>query len=211
MGPSLKLLRRKPFSLKQTRDISDTSTTIYESDCESLSTTTIKENRISSPLSQRLPRRSSLKVRSQTESLKLLFCSRSLKSLQWSHLDIHLHAPILGDNPSVTSGPPMTLSWHAHGHSKLNIDDFECTRQGKRKDEDELVLSRWEREGKLIDAGHTRHELDRASIEVTVCKHEHEKNMKMLAARYRFKSALGSLSPFKSRKRTPKETSVAAC
>ena len=77
------------------------------------------------------------------------------KKVTFDSLDVHEHAILLGDNPSVSSGPPLTISWEAQASVHLSIDEYEASRPPRRHKE-EMHVPREIREDWLRQAGYAR-------------------------------------------------------
>lgn len=86
---------------------------------------------------------SCLKIATQRESLHQTFrkCAQTTNDtavlVRFSHVDVHEHEVILGDNPSVSSGPPLTLGWKAVYSERCTIDQFHkamCQTRGTMED-----------------------------------------------------------------------------
>lgn len=82
-----------------------------------------------------------LKVSTQSESLAREFCSSSRRrseerisrGVSFSKVYIYLHQYIVGDNPSVSSGAPVTIAWTSESASCLPIDFYEDGKLGKER------------------------------------------------------------------------------
>jgi hypothetical protein len=48
---------------------------------------------------------------------------------------------ILGDNPAVRSGAPLTIDWDYEAEETYDIDMYEYMRKGKRRHRKKLVLN----------------------------------------------------------------------
>jgi len=92
------------------------------------------------------------------------------RRVSFSHLQIRTYETILGDNPSCSSGPPLSLGWkYDPSHCTASIDEYEAHQAHlygvapdgtpRRSCPVDLVLYRWEREDFLLKAGYTRQEL----------------------------------------------------
>jgi len=88
------------------------------------------------------------------------------KSVQFSDVTINVHSIVLGDNPSVTSGPPISISWEAHASSRFNLDAYETWRPSPPRLQSELHLPPSVREGWLLDEGYARREIANATRRV---------------------------------------------
>lgn len=106
--------------------------------------------------------RGCLKIRSFEESLKCSYAvtprSTTTKDVRWSSVDVHLHTFELGDHPCPIMGPPTTISWVAHDHKSLLIDDYENKRRKQKRD----TICPTIREHILLNAGCSKKELGRA-------------------------------------------------
>ena len=89
----------------------------------------------------------------------------------FTHVSVREYSLECGDNPSVTSGPPLTLGWKYNTHDTLDIDTFEadkkCVSGGVCK-----RLSADEREHMLLTIGrHSHRSIMNAQFEAFVtCK-----------------------------------------
>lgn len=93
--------------------------------------------------------------------------ARSLKecAVRFSDIEVHKHAIILGDSPSVSAGPPIAIAWEeCDKPEKLSVDQYEDASQHRRIGR-ELVVSRNEREARLSNAGYSRGEMKKAARE----------------------------------------------
>jgi hypothetical protein len=119
-----------------------------------------------------------LKVVTQKESLSHLYESeKSHKSVRWSTIDFHSHEMLLGDNPSIRSGPPLTISWKAHAHHQISIDDYENFKPERRR-KSEMLSPRQMREDLLISAGYSRSELRKATTEAAAIRQMRHRSIK---------------------------------
>jgi hypothetical protein len=112
---------------------------------------------------------SCLKIRTLADSLEqpyrtssnVRICdltTTSTKSVSFGHVEIHSHAIVLGDNPSVSCGPPLTMKWKAFDNQTLTLDDYEQHRPDRRL-RDAMVIPRMVREDWLRNAGFARSQL----------------------------------------------------
>mmetsp|Transcript_16335 Transcript_16335/g.21338 ORF Transcript_16335/g.21338 Transcript_16335/m.21338 type:complete len:145 (+) Transcript_16335:183-617(+) len=54
------------------------------------------------------------------------------KSVSFNSLEIREYPIILGDNPSVSSGIPITIAWDHYGCEVQSVDDYEKYRHPRR-------------------------------------------------------------------------------
>jgi hypothetical protein len=71
---------------------------------------------------------------------------------------MHSHVIELGDHPSVSHGPPITLGREIIDSCKLSVDDYESRLEGRRSKR-ELILPGALREDWLRELGYSRNEL----------------------------------------------------
>jgi len=87
------------------------------------------------------------------------------RSVTFRDVTVHAHPVILGDNPAVSSGPPVTIDWEAFHSAKAPIDDYEATKPEPRE-KHQMIVPRALREDWLHDSGYSRREITDASKEV---------------------------------------------
>ena len=105
-------------------------------------------------------KRSCLKVKTQTESLKKkISTSTGDCSVVFSTLEIRSYPLRLGDNPSISSGPPLTMSWRPEGVPLVvEVEDYEDTRPTRRP-KDALRVSKLVRQEWLRKEDYSRGEM----------------------------------------------------
>lgn len=89
--------------------------------------------------------RSVLKYRTVDESLHSVYGSdastKSQKSLSFDRVKIREYARTVGDNPSCSAGPPVSISWEYNIVGDLSLTEYETTRPPRRS-HFEMVLPR---------------------------------------------------------------------
>ncbi|GAX23158.1 hypothetical protein FisN_33Lh051 [Fistulifera solaris] len=55
------------------------------------------------------------------------------KTIRFSTVHIHEHLLVLGDNPAVSRGVPLTLAWESCYSKVYSIEEYEKRRQPKRR------------------------------------------------------------------------------
>jgi hypothetical protein len=97
------------------------------------------------------------------------------QAVAWSTVEIHSHEVILGDHPSVSSGPPFTIEWTAFESVTVSVAEYEdecnTNRNIPNTDADadlhhrftysgNIIISNAVREAWLRHQGYTRKELE---------------------------------------------------
>jgi hypothetical protein len=126
-----------------------------------------------------------MKLRTQAESIYRTFTSsspcinESSSSLQpsvtFSAVEFHTHELILGDNPSVSVGPPLAMSWKAVESKILDLEEYETSRPPRRERRD-LIVPRSMRVTWLRAEGYARSELAEVENEIKVIKKHRRTN-----------------------------------
>ncbi len=86
------------------------------------------------------------------------------KKLTFGQISIHQHDLTIGDNPSCSSGPPVSLDWKLIRSDSYNLDEYEAMvepSRGKAK-----RLARSERENLLQESGYSMETLVRIAEQV---------------------------------------------
>ena len=117
-------------------------------------------------------RKGCLKIRTQQASLakplvtkpKVAYCSQcptctQAKRVQFSTVQIRSYPIILGDNPSVSAGPPIQLGWEISDTFQVSVEVVSRFQLLQRNNKTVYVLSRWTRETMLLNKGYTRREI----------------------------------------------------
>lgn len=99
------------------------------------------------------------------------------KRVSWDTLQVYELQVGLGDNPSVSNGPPLCIVSNTALHVvTLPIDDYERLRTGKRRIRQELILPASVREEHLMDLGYARSELKDAQVQVVHAKRHRQRS-----------------------------------
>lgn len=77
------------------------------------------------------------------------------KSVSFDSITVNEHQVILGDNPSVSSGPPLSLAWKSHSECVCTVNDYE-ERRPTRRTKETMLVPRNIREEWLRNAGYAR-------------------------------------------------------
>ena len=91
------------------------------------------------------------------------------RSVRFSDITIRSHAMILGDNPSVSSGIPVTVDWESQDEVTCDVVEYEATRPARRS-RNEIVLPPTVRAQIARDAGSSRKEMQAAQRKVNISR-----------------------------------------
>jgi hypothetical protein len=80
----------------------------------------------------------------------------STRRVTFTTISIHLHPRILGDNPSVQDGYPISIGWKAESSTELGLDDYEAQRTGPQRTKSEMMVPKDIRKEWLKEEGVTR-------------------------------------------------------
>ena len=94
---------------------------------------------------------------------------RVKKSVSWSNIEINHHAVVLGDNPSVSSGPPLALGNKLLYMDSISVTDYEAARP-PRREKFQMALPRMIREDMLKEEGYGRADFRDAESEIRKIK-----------------------------------------
>mmetsp|Transcript_28063 Transcript_28063/g.39444 ORF Transcript_28063/g.39444 Transcript_28063/m.39444 type:complete len:211 (+) Transcript_28063:88-720(+) len=108
-----------------------------------------------------------MRVKSLSESLStrslLQVPTRSNRQgqIRFSDVEIREYSIILGDNPSVSCGAPITISWDHDRETRvvIDVDEFETERAKSRKNREDLRIESRTREFWLRNAGFSTNQL----------------------------------------------------
>lgn len=87
------------------------------------------------------------------------------RQVSFGHVDIRYYPMELGENPSVSIGPPVQLAWQHGGEETHDLDLFEWERQPKRRQrgrQADMALTHYKRRHILAIAGHSMEEIQAA-------------------------------------------------
>jgi hypothetical protein len=135
-----------------------------------------------------------------TRSLSLSATGASLAKEQaplrrvvtWGNLTFHQHEIILGDNPSVSSGPPLSIAWKEFESSTVSIDAYErsflnldsttssaSSSSSQRRTKEQMVVPRhlreeWVRRSERYGA--SRAEMNQAVLTVNIVRKQRQQS-----------------------------------
>ena len=94
----------------------------------------------------------------------------STKAVRFGVVRLHTHKRVLGDNPAVSRGPPVSLDWQVQSSLVFHVDDYE--NEQKKCGKKNTKLSATERYEILRAEGHSRGSFTRANEEIRQIKKE---------------------------------------
>ena len=74
--------------------------------------------------------------------------SKKKKRVEFDSIILRNYSIIVGDNPSVSYGPPLSLSWDYVEYAPVDVDDYERNR-GDRRNVRQMVLNYYNRRNLL--------------------------------------------------------------
>ena len=85
------------------------------------------------------------------------------KGVSFTVVEVREYPRILGDSPSVSSGPPISISWKYDEKATLSVpvEEWERIRDGDRRTKQEIRVPEDIRRAWLIDAGYSGFEMQR--------------------------------------------------
>ena len=132
--------------------------------------------------------RSVMRVKTLDESLHCSLHKQPLQktkplslSVSFDKIHIREHAMILGDNPCVSQGPPVSIDWEAQEEFVYNIFEYEEVRGSARKTF-QMVIPRAAREALLKKAGYSRWDFAQVIRQVNRTKNQRKKTMMSISA-----------------------------
>jgi hypothetical protein len=122
------------------------------------------------------------------------------KQVTFDSLEIIELPMTLGDNSSVSKGPPLTVEWEAQQRTTFNVEFFEKFRP-ERQSRRSLVLSPGAREGILLNHGFSLEEILTASWEAATQKQNTRKKTKQARVSSQKQKRNHTLTELESRRR----------
>jgi len=58
----------------------------------------------------------------------------------FNHVDMRNYPMVLGDNPSVSKGPPISVDWEHFGESCFDVDKYEDARKDERRNKAQMRI-----------------------------------------------------------------------
>ena len=97
---------------------------------------------------------SKLSRSSSFNSLAMLSKSAPIsRSVSFAKINIREHSQVLGDHPSCSRGPPVSLGWEVEREWEGDLDAWEGQREGERRDRRAMHMDASEREELVLENG----------------------------------------------------------
>jgi len=97
------------------------------------------------------------------QQAEIPFMNASKSKVSFSTVSVRHYNRILGDNPSCSNGPSLSIGWKYYvGLEDCPVDEYENSRFYNRRHDHNIILPRSERESILIDLGYQQNEIARA-------------------------------------------------
>jgi hypothetical protein len=98
----------------------------------------------------------------------------------------------IGDNPSVSSGPPLSIEWEPQKFEEISIDDFEESRASKNSTKCEKITSRGRVDILQNECQASLSSIMRASYDMKCVREQRLETMKQTKRQQRIEEALES-------------------
>ena len=99
--------------------------------------------------------------------------------VRFEQIEIRNYDMILGDNPSCTYGPPVTLDWDYRKNEPMPLDEYEQKR-GERRKMYQMQIPAVHRRRILEQSGYTPDEMEYTCKEMNTIKSQRERTKMML-------------------------------
>jgi len=104
------------------------------------------------------------------------------RNVSFHKVEVRNYDVTVGDNPAVTTGPPVSLDWtYFPEHEVKHVEEYEAER-AMRKKKDELRIGRAEREARLKAEGYTEVDMIRAIHEAEEAQKRRNETVRTLHA-----------------------------
>jgi len=140
----------------------------------------------------------------------VLVPSRKIRNalVSFGTVEIRRYTRILGDNPSCSAGPALSLDWNHDDRltTSASVDDFEYYR-GERRADNEMVLTRVEREEMLVGLGYSKREIAdaiRKNVNIKNRRRQTVNNLKVMPFEQAIQGAARKISRVVLRKSSSK-------
>ena len=106
------------------------------------------------------------------------------KKVRFSTVEIRKYEIILGDNPAVSKGPPITIDWKPFARTILRVDTHIKMNPRRRLKPKEMVLPLFHRDLLLKNSGYSRNDLLEATKQCNIIKGQRSATVRKLQMAY---------------------------
>ena len=99
------------------------------------------------------------------------------KFVRFSDVTLREYPMVVGDNPAVSSGPPVTIDWNYMSEVVISVDQHQSVNRNPRRQQD-MILPSYVRKMILIENGALDIELEEAEDEAIAIKLQRHKSLK---------------------------------
>mmetsp|Transcript_27575 Transcript_27575/g.51741 ORF Transcript_27575/g.51741 Transcript_27575/m.51741 type:complete len:148 (-) Transcript_27575:437-880(-) len=92
------------------------------------------------------------------------------RRVSFSTIEIHEHAMIMGNSPSISYGCPLEIDWEEQCHYSVDVEEYEETRPPRRI-RDQLAMPGELREEVLLESGYTKRQINRQISQIQSERH----------------------------------------
>ena len=114
------------------------------------------------------------------------------RNVSFAKVTVREYGQTLGDQPCA-SGPPVSLGWEFQDGFATDVEEYEASRQGLRRVGHEMKMPPSVRVQKLLDNGHTRHQINQSATSSRKAMHGRIHTANESEARHLAAKALESL------------------
>ena len=98
--------------------------------------------------------------------------------VRFSTVEFQEYPIILGDNPAVSSGPPLTIDWTPMSKKSVPLEDYERMRS-QRRSAGQMSIPQTIRRELLLDLGFTLSEIQRHTKQATIVRYNRRRTGEM--------------------------------
>jgi len=172
----------------------------------------VVKSQSTSSMSPKLEHTSSLSVRTHEESLLLqakfksgtfLKATRPSHHVRFNKVEMREYPVTLGNSPSTSEGPPISLGWEYEPATSTGIDEYESTRieggECERRSKCQLRIPSAVREKMLANAGFSQREIKEATEKLLLDKQKTRASLRNYSRQRKFEPLTQHILRLKTR------------
>lgn len=101
-------------------------------------------------------------------------------SVGFDQIQIREYRVVCGDNPSVSTGPPVQLDWASVDLYSCAIEDFEHQREGNRRIQSQMRIPEYVRKKTLVTFGNSKEDIEDCTKQATITRKQRISTMASL-------------------------------